>query len=647
MSHKFLEPIKIGNQTVKNRIIFLAMAKTLSGFNQRVTARDIAYIKAVAEGGTGLIIPGAMIVDPEWPSQLMGQPGIYMESQLPGLKELVRVCHENDAKIIFQLWHPGAVNYSHVQPKTVDEVDVEWIHTVQYKFVNAARLAMAAGADGVEFQMCHTYLANQFLSPLWNHRTDEYGFDTLENRMRFSVETLKLLRETIGPDKILSVKLQGFDYPEGEGPDGNDGINPDMAAEYAAVIEKLGVDVITVSAGGTLTGRDDIMTGDVHRAEGWKVPAAEKVKAAVSIPVAASGNIRHPEYVDQIISEGKCDMVGMARGIFVEKEWVKKCAEGREDELRYCISCMQCWNANPFATSQSNCSVNPYGCRESENIPLNLNGDGRVVAIVGAGPAGMEAAVTLKQRGFAPVVFEKENRVGGNVNIAKKPPFKGKFQWQIDYYANMAKKLDIDLRLGTEATVENIKALDPYAVLVAAGSDVTAPPIPGLDSVETVQSRDVLDKDMHYSGKKLVVIGGGITGMETALYLRAQGNEVDVVDMLPPWPTNMFAGDQRFMMEAALETEHCHERGVGMHYNSKVLGFADGKLTIESTADGTKTDLYADVIVLSTGVKANDALYNELLAAGVRNVWKVGDANKTGKIFQAVMNGSKFATCLT
>ena len=646
MSHIFLEPIKIGDQTVKNRIIFMAMAKTLSSFNQRVTARDIAYIKEVAEGGAGIVIPGAMIVDPEWPSQLPGQPGIYMPAHLPGLRELVRVCHENGAKILFQLWHPGAVDYSHGNPKTVDEVDVEWIKKTEYKFVNSAKLAMEAGADGIEFQMCHTYLANQFLSPLWNHRKDEYGFDTLENRMRFSTETLAILRETIGPDKILAVKLQGFDFPEGEGPDGNDGITPDMAAEYAAVIEKLGVDLITVSAGGTLTGRDDIMTGDVHRAEGWKVPAAEKVKAAVSIPVAASGSIRHPDFVDKIITEGKCDMVGMARGIYAEKEWVKKCAEGREDELRYCISCMQCWNANPFATSLSNCSVNPYGCRESEKIPLNMNGSGRVVVIVGAGPAGMEAAVTLKQRGFAPVVFEKEQRFGGNVNIAKKPPFKGKFQWQIGYYENMAKKLGIDVHLGTEATVESIKAFEPYAVLIAAGSNVTAPPIPGLDSVETVQSREVLDKDMQYSGKKLVVIGGGITGMETALYLRAEGNEVDIVDMLPAWPTDMYAGDPRFMMEAKLESEHCHEHGIGMHYNSKVLGYADGKLSIESTVDGTKTELPADVIVLSTGVKPNDALYNALMAAGVQNVWKVGDANKTGKIYQAVMNGSKFATHL-
>ncbi len=645
MSHKFLEPIKIGNQTVKNRIVFMAMAKTMSSFNMRYTARDIAYLKEVAEGGVGIVIPGALHVDPLWPSMMMGAAGIFADWQLPGLTEAVKVVHEAGSKILFQLWHPGACDYNGSNPPTINDISVEEIKRIQGMFANAAMNVLKTGADGIEFQMCHTYLANQFLSPLWNHRTDEYGFDTLENRTRFAVECLATIRQIIGPDKILAVKLQGFDYPEGEGPDGNDGINPDMAAEYAKVIEPF-VDMITVSAGGTLTGRDDIMTGDVRRAEGWKVFAAEKVKAAVSIPVAASGNIRHPEFVDKIIEEGKCDMVGMARGIYAEKNWVKKCEEGREDELRYCISCMNCWNVNPFANDSSNCSVNPYGCRETFKRPLELDGNGRVVAIIGAGPAGMEAAVTLKQRGFEPVVFEKEDRIGGNVNIAKKPPYKGKFQWQIDYYSNMAKKLGIDVRLGTEATVENVLAINPYSILVATGSNVTTPPIEGLDTVEVVQSRDVLDKDMQFKDKKMVVIGGGITGMEAALYLREQGNEVCVVDMIPEWPTDMFGGDQRHMMEANLETKHCYAAGVGMYYNNKVINFADGKLNLESTIDGSKTALEADVIVLSTGVRPNDKLFNELLAAGHTSVWKVGDANVTDKIWKAVMNGSKFAVNL-
>ena len=267
MSHKFLEPIKIGNQTVKNRVMFLAMAKNISNFDDSVSAKDIAYVESVAAGGVGLLVPGAMIVDPEWPSVLPLQPGIYDDRFIPGLRRLVLAAHKYDAKILFQLWHPGATNYSGIDPKTVDELTKDEIHAIQDKFVAAAKRAMAAGADGIEFQTCHGYLACQFISPLFNHRTDEYGWNKVEDRTRFATEILTRIRKVIGPDKIISVKMQGFDYPKSEGPNGNDGITPEQAAEVAPYLEKAGADMIAVSAGGTIYHQDDIMSGDVHRQE--------------------------------------------------------------------------------------------------------------------------------------------------------------------------------------------------------------------------------------------------------------------------------------------------------------------------------------------------------------------------------------------
>ena len=645
MSHKFLESIKLGNVEVKNRVIYLAMAKAMAGFDNMPSLEDIEYIRTVAQGGAGLIIPGGMMTDIGWPSGMPMAIGIYADKFIPRLTKLAEAGHENGAKILFQLWHGGQVSYDRRPAPTINEIDQNEIHRIQKSFFEGAERAMKAGADGIEFQICHTYLANQFASPLWNHRTDEYGCQTIESRMRFSVECLEGIRKVIGPDKILAVKLQGFDFPEGEGIPvyGSDGINPDMAAEMAKYVEAAGADLITVSAGGALTGRDDIMTGDVHRPEGWKVDACRKVKAAVSIPVAASGNIRHPEYVDRIMAEGACDMVGMGRGLFAEREWVNKCAAGKENTLRYCISCMNCWNTNPFAKSQSNCSVNPFARRETDIRPLKKDGAGRVVVIVGAGPAGMEAAVTLKQRGFEPVVFEQSDRIGGNLHIAKKPPFKGKFDWACGYYANMAEELGIDVRLGQEATVEKIEALDPYCTVIAAGSNVTVPPVPGLEQATVLQSRDILDQDMQFAGKKMPVIGGGITGLETALYLNAQGIETCVVDFAPMFPLQM--GDPRFMEEAMLETKHCMEKGIPLHYDNKVAKYEDGKLYLENVNTGEGTVVDADIVVLSTGVKPNDALYGALLAKG-KNVWKIGDANMTAKIVNAVQAGSKFAIAL-
>lgn len=645
MSHTFLEPIQIGNVTVKNRVMFLAMAKTISNFDGSVSQRDIDYIESVAAGGVGIVIPGAMIVDPTWPSVLPLQPGLYDDRFIPRLRLLVKAAHKHDAKILFQLWHPGATNYSGVQPKTVDELTVEEIKEIEAKFVAAAKRAMAAGADGVEFQTCHGYLACQFISPLFNHRTDEYGWEKLEDRTRFAVETLTEIRRVIGPNKILSVKMQGFDYPKGEGPNGQDGITPEQAAQVAPYLEKAGADVISVSAGGTIYHQDDIMSGDVHRAEGWKVPAAELVKKTVSIPVAATGSIRHPDFVDQIIGEGKVDMVGMGRGILAEREWVKKCAEGREDELRYCISCMNCFNVGLFQYEQTNCSVNPFALREGSKRPFDDVGDGRVVAIIGAGPAGMEAAVTLKQRGFTPVVFDKGTELGGNLHIAKKPPFKGKFEWAVDYYKSMFRKLGIETRLGKEVSAEEVLSLRPYSVLVATGSNTMNPPIPGLDQVPVYQSHDVLVQDIRFEGKKIVVLGGGITGLETALFINRQGgNEVSVVDMLPEWPVAMT--DLRYQQEALLEVRHCNDQGVKLFYDNKVVKYADGKVITESTKDGHITELPADVVIMSLGVRSNDALYQELLTKHP-SVWKAGDALAIGKINKAVLHGSKFGYALT
>lgn len=645
MSHTFLEPIQIGNVTVKNRVMFLAMAKTISNFDGSVSQRDIDYIESVAAGGVGIVIPGAMIVDPTWPSVLPLQPGLYDDRFIPRLRLLVKAAHKHDAKILFQLWHPGATNYSGVQPKTVDELTVEEIKEIEAKFVAAAKRAMAAGADGVEFQTCHGYLACQFISPLFNHRTDEYGWEKLEDRTRFAVETLTEIRRVIGPNKILSVKMQGFDYPKGEGPNGQDGITPEQAAQVAPYLEKAGADVISVSAGGTIYHQDDIMSGDVHRAEGWKVPAAELVKKTVSIPVAATGSIRHPDFVDQIIGEGKVDMVGMGRGILAEREWVKKCAEGREDELRYCISCMNCFNVGLFQYEQTNCSVNPFALREGSKRPFDDVGDGRVVAIIGAGPAGMEAAVTLKQRGFTPVVFDKGTELGGNLHIAKKPPFKGKFEWAVDYYKSMFRKLGIETRLGKEVSAEEVLSLRPYSVLVATGSNPMNPPIPGLDQVPVYQSHDVLVQDIRFEGKKIVVLGGGITGLETALFINRQGgNEVFVVDMLPEWPVAMT--DLRYQQEALLEVRHCNDQGVKLFYDNKVVKHADGKIIAESTKDGHITELPADVVIMSLGVRSNDALYQELLTKHP-SVWKAGDALAIGKINKAVLHGSKFGYALT
>ena len=536
MSHKFLEPIKIGNQTVKNRVMFLAMAKNISNFDDSVSAKDIAYVESVAAGGVGLLVPGAMIVDPEWPSVLPLQPGIYDDRFIPGLRRLVLAAHKYDAKILFQLWHPGATNYSGIDPKTVDELTKDEIHAIQDKFVAAAKRAMAAGADGIEFQTCHGYLACQFISPLFNHRTDEYGWNKVEDRTRFATEILTRIRKVIGPDKIISVKMQGFDYPKSEGPNGNDGITPEQAAEVAPYLEKAGADMIAVSAGGTIYHQDDIMSGDVHRAEGWKVPAATMVKNAVSVPVVATGSIRHPDFVDQIINDGKCDMVGMGRGILAEREWVKKCAEGREDELRYCISCMNCFNVNPFSYEQTNCSVNPFALREGSKRPIVQDGDGRLVAVIGAGPAGMSCAYYLANKGYPVTVFDRNPVPGGMLTLGI-PSFrleKDVLNAEIDILREMGVEFRCGVEVGRDITIGQLRAQGYKGFYLAIGAQKSAPiGIPDEELSGVYGGVDFLRKvnlgKKPRIGKKCAVIGGGNVAMDvcrTAIRLGAQDTYV-------------------------------------------------------------------------------------------------------------------------
>ena len=637
MGHKFLEPIQIGSQTVKHRIISLAMAKCYSGMDGSVSSRDVAYIESIAKGGVGIVIPGAMVIDPTWPSTLPMQPIINDDKYIPGLARLTDAAHKNGAKILFQLWHPGQVDYSGGNPPTINEMTVEQFKGIQRQFQDAAVRAKKAGADGIEYQMCHNYLGAQFLSPLFNHRTDEYGIDTLENQLRFSMETLHILREAIGDDMILAVKLQGFDGQEG-------GITPELAASFAPYIEKAGADMITVSAGGSLTGVN-VMSGDGTRAEGWKVAASSQVKEQVSIPVCATGNIRHPQYVDKIIKDEKCDMVGMGRGIFAEREWVKKCAEGREDELRYCISCMNCWNYG-FIPDQSGCSVNPYAGREEARKELKKDGNGRVVAVVGAGPAGCEAALTLAERGFKPVLFEKRGKIGGMINVAKVPPHKEKMDWFVKYYENMLAKSEVDLRLNTEATTESILALDPYAVVVAAGSNVAQFPVKGFDAKNVLQARDVLEEKMKLEGKDIIVIGAGLTGIETGLYLKEQGKNIVILDFAKrPSLENAGMGGEA-TMEMALEMARAEGEGIVIKHSHKVLELADGVLKAEDMLADKEVEFPADYVILSAGIKPADHIYHELKAMGRPMVHKIGDANLNGKIVTAVQAGNKYACSL-
>lgn len=627
--YSFLEPIKVGPTELKNRIIYPAMGKSLASEDGFITDRYIEYFRTIARGGVSLITTGIMVIDPEWHYISVRQPWLSDDKFIPGLKRLTQAIHAENCKIMFQPWQSGQAGQptgsDAPKPVTVNDFSQEQIHKIQDQWVAAARRAKLAGADGIEFHLAHTYLPSQFLSPYFNHRTDEYGSQTVENSMRFSLEIIERIQRELADEQFfITAKINGDDFVEG-------GTTIQRTKEACQMLEKAGVAMITVNGGGALTKVTGMSDNGVQK-EGWKVPFAEAVKEVVKIPVAASGSLRHPDFVNDIIAQGKCDLAAIGRGILAEPEWVKKCVEGREDEMRYCISCMFCFSRTPEGVA--GCSVNPFAKRELEKPELVKDGDGRKVVVIGAGPAGLEAAVTLAQRGFRPVVFEKEKEIGGLVALAARPPHKEKINWLLDYYRRQIEKLGIQVILDKEATVEDVQNEKPYAVVLASGSKEFMPPIPGLQGSSVVTARDMfrrLERET-ISGKSVIVLGAGLTGIELAHLIQSKGNEVSVLELMsPPEAPTM---EQKLALEAAKVS------GVVVNYEQKLEAVEGNTLHIMDIPRGTSYEITADLIVCAMGIRPENRLAPQLEDLFKPQFYTIGDCEKTGKISTSVSAGS-------
>lgn len=625
---KLLEPIKIGNMELRNRVVLSAMAKYFCT-NGYIGREYCEYYRNIAHGGTALIIPGIMCVEPKWYGQ-HEQPFLNDDKYIPGLKMAIDAVHEEGAKFACQLWMPGHLPYTQEDyPEengqkiaAVNYIPREMIPELQQKYVDAAVRCAKAGTDAIEWHMAHNYLPEQFYSPYFNHRTDEYGAQNVENAMRFSVEVIDRIKAACPGVEVIA-KMNGSDFHEGTA-------SMQWLGDAAVILEQHGVSMITVNGGGVISRLTD-MSADGNEEEGWKVPFAEVVKKRVSIPVAACGSLRHPDYIDSIIEAGKCDLVALGRQLFAEPEFCNKIAEGREDELKFCVSCMHCLTKTKFGPNQPGCTVNPRGRREF-CIPreLNVNGDSLPVAVVGAGPAGLEAAVTLAKRGFAVTLFDKGDKLGGNINLASMPIGKYKLGWMIGYYENMLRKLGVTVRLGTTCTPEMLEELKPYAVFIATGSVEAIPPLPGIGGEGVIPVRSYLCERPEIKDSKVIVLGAGQTGLETARMLAVAGNEVTVVDMLPDEiPT---------ITDHRLDLNYAREAGVKILMAHKVVRIEDSAVVVIDLVTGEEKSLPRDKVIVALGVKSDRALYDEVKDR-FQNVFNLGDSDKPGMAVYAVSAG--------
>lgn len=631
--YAFLSPLKVGNRELKNRIIYSAMGKNLAMRDGYVSDRYIEYFRRIAKGGVALITTGIMVIDPEWHYISDRQPWLSDDKFIPGLKRFVDAIHKEDCLVMFQPWQSGQAGQptgGNTKPLTVNDLSMETIRKIQNQWVNAARRAKEAGADGIEFHLAHTYLPSQFLSPYFNKRTDEYGSDTVENAMRFSLEIIERIRdELVDEHFMISAKINGDDFIEG-------GTTIERTKEACKMLEKSGVVMITVNAGGVLT-KVTGMSDNGVQPEGWKVPFAEEVKKVVGIPVAASGSLRHPAYVDEIISQGRCDLAAIGRGILAEPEWVKKASEGREDEMRYCISCMFCFTRTEEGVA--GCSINPFAKREMEFTEPTKDGNGRKIVIIGAGPSGMEAAITLAERDFKVTVFEKEDHIGGLVNYAAMPPHKQKMQWMIEYYQKQAERLNVVIHYGVEATEEMVVAEKPYAIVVAVGSKEFVPTIKGIsgDNVKNarqlfwqIRAEEITKED--FANRNVAVLGGGLTGVELAHLIQSMGGVVKVFELLPvPQSPSM---EQKLAVAAATAS------GVEIYYENRVEEILVDRIRVTDLVTYKEKEHDVDLVVCAMGVRSEGSVVKGLKERYPEKVYVVGDSKQCGKISTAVSDGA-------
>ena len=643
---------KIGNLEIKNRLVMTAMGVGVGDPSGEATDEFIRFYTERAKGGCGLIITEVVRVNDVHGICEHDQLSLSSDATIPSFKKLADSVHQYGTKIFAQLHHPGRESHlalhqgltelvssspfpSIVGPEPTRALTTEEVEDLVKDFAAAAVRAQKAGMDGVEIHAGHGYLIMQFLSANDNYRDDKYG-GSLENRQRFLMEIIAAIREACGPDYPISVRLSSSEFLESVGI--FRGITLEESIANAKACEAAGVDFINVSAGTHFTGSTIIEPTSYE--QGWKLPLAAEICKNVNIPVAATSVIRDPEFAEQVLADGMVDFIAMGRSWLADPEWGVKALSGRSADIRKCTGCMYCFETagDVLVTGggHSYCAVNPYMGQETKYDEPKKDGKGRKVVVIGAGPGGLEAALVLAQREFDVTLFEKGERLGGQMYLASQPPHRGKMGYFITYCEKQLKDLGVDIRLNTAATAEDVRALNPYAVVIATGSTPILPgSIKGIDGENVYTPVEILNRKVSITGKEVIVAGAGLTGMETAEFLAEAGNDVTIIDMLDACGAGAFPplvmNDTGIMAQMGIRTCPGH----------KLAEIREKSIVVEDNA-GYLVEMPCDAVVMSLGVRSVNNLKDEL--ADLNNVFVIGEADKAGqRVPQAVHSAFEVA----